>query len=682
MSHEAESINNFPYWYQGDFNESYGGGTIAGKGCGVTAAAMILKSYGIDTTPVEAAKYSDANGHYVPGEGTGYSLYPAICSKYGLSCEELGSSMSAASERLKKGIPLIYSVHQGVFTGGGHVIAMVGITGDGHYLINDPNSRDKSRKKWSYDTISANLLQFFAISKDGQGSIGRGFKASDGTNWTEREVPNIGQGLATKSYMAYQAITAKGTKQYELSYSSNASTHSGGLRVYNGKYYMIAMGTYYGKCGTYVKIRFDDDKEIQCIIGDLKKDSETDAKHQYHKSMDGSVLEFIVDGGKVTGNEQFNRALQAADIKRSSRIVKIWTSDTAPSSGSGNGGGEKEYHFADTNEKQPLHARLFQAPTYYDAAAKQEILIMANQYDITPAVGNLQWQNTLDELATTMTFDVGKTDAQYTSVYLPSAGDIIEYYTAGTERFRGQILVVDDGADDKNSYTAVDAGTNLNQSTDTYQFTDVRADEAIRKICGDLAIPVVMLPELTQKITQIYIDKGISDIIKDILSQCGEYNLDFVPEGIRIYPYGAILTDPEFQLSPNTQPLRSTAFRGRGSHSVSLMETKTSVKVISDTDVLYRVQNDSMTAQLGFRQEVIQIDPEKENAAEIAKKKLNELSRGQETFSFPCLESLTGYTRAGYRIREEGIDYLITSAQHTVQDSVHHVQAELRRMPL
>ena len=281
-----------------------------------------------------------------------------------------------------------------------------------------------------------------------------------------------------------------------------------------------------------------------------------------------------------------------------------------------------------------------------------------------------------------MTFDVGKTDAQYTSVYLPSAGDIIEYYTAGTERFRGQILVVDDGADDKNSYTAVDAGTNLNQSTDTYQFTDVRADEAIRKICGDLAIPVVMLPELTQKITQIYIDKGISDIIKDILSQCGEYNLDFVPEGIRIYPYGAILTDPEFQLSPNTQPLRSTAFRGRGSHSVSLMETKTSVKVISDTDVLYRVQNDSMTAQLGFRQEVIQIDPEKENAAEIAKKKLNELSRGQETFSFPCLESLTGYTRAGYRIREEGIDYLITSAQHTVQDSVHHVQAELRRMPL
>lgn len=293
---------------------------------------------------------------------------------------------------------------------------------------------------------------------------------------------------------------------------------------------MIAMGTYYGKCGTYVKIRFDDDKEIQCIIGDLKKDSETDAKHQYHKSMDGSVLEFIVDGGKVTGNEQFNRGASAADtnVRPGSSRFGLLTQRRRLEAAMA--AGRKNTTLRTPTRNSRCHARLFQAPTYYDAAAKQEILIMANQYDITPAVGNLQWQNTLDELATTMTFDVGKTDAQYTSVYLPSAGDIIEYYTAGTERFRGQILVVDDGADDKNSYTAVDAGTNLNQSTDTYQFTDVRADEAIRKICGDLAIPVVMLPELTQKITQIYIDKGISDIIKDILSQCGEYNPDFVPK--------------------------------------------------------------------------------------------------------------------------------------------------------
>ena len=59
----------------------------------------------------------------------------------------------------------------------------------------------------------------------------------------------------------------------------------------------------------------------------------------------------------------------------------------------------------------------------------------------------------------------------------------------------------------------------------------MRADDCIKKkICGDLCIPIVMIPELPLLITQIYVDKAVSDVIADILTLCGGvHNFDFVP---------------------------------------------------------------------------------------------------------------------------------------------------------
>jgi hypothetical protein len=309
--------------------------------------------------------------------------------------------------------------------------------------------------------------------------------------------------------------------------------------------------------------------------------------------------------------------------------------------------------------------------------------LYADGIDITPAVGNLSWQNSIAELATTMSFDVAKTDAQHIKIYLPREGSIIQMYT-NVEIFRGIVLTVDDGEKTKNTYTAADFGWYLNKSKETYQFNNMPASKAIRKVCADFNIDIDNIPALETKITKIYFDKTISEILQDILEQCGGgYNLDMTPKGLRIYKIGSIYAYPEFRLSPNTQLLYSPNLRGYVSHSVSIEDMKNSIKVITETDGNYSVkkvvQDTGLIDKFGLLQEVVKIDPEKENANNVAQQKLSELSKTKETFSFEIIEAVESYTRAGYVISVDGANFIIEGSGHSIENGIHYVKLDLRR---
>jgi hypothetical protein len=309
--------------------------------------------------------------------------------------------------------------------------------------------------------------------------------------------------------------------------------------------------------------------------------------------------------------------------------------------------------------------------------------LYADGIDITPAVGNLSWQNSIAELATTMSFDVAKTDAQHIKIYLPREGSIIQMHT-NVEIFRGIVLTVDDGEKTKNTYTAADFGWYLNKSKETYQFNNMPASKAIRKVCADFNIDIDNIPALETKITKIYFDKTISEILQDILEQCGGgYNLDMTPKGLRIYKIGSIYAYPEFRLSPNTQLLYSPNLRGYVSHSVSIEDMKNSIKVITETDGNYSVkkvvQDTGLIDKFGLLQEVVKIDPEKENANNVAQQKLSELSKTKETFSFEIIEAVESYTRAGYVISVDGANFIIEGSGHSIENGIHYVKLDLRR---
>lgn len=100
-----------------------------------------------------------------------------------------------------------------------------------------------------------------------------------------------------KSYMEYRTITARSTNQWKLRGMCNTSER--GFRMYNGRY-VIAIGTgYNAPAGTYVDVVLSSGKVLNCIVGDIKDDMDTDSSNKQciHNN---SVVEFLSDYWTMT----------------------------------------------------------------------------------------------------------------------------------------------------------------------------------------------------------------------------------------------------------------------------------------------------------------------------------------------------------------------------------------------
>ena len=176
-SGSGNTINNFPYYNQGDpawGQTGYGKGTIASSGCGPTSMAMVLKSYGFNVNPVDTSKYSLQHGFRTDGQGTSWDYFKNIGNANGLTVEQYGSGQAGidvTKAKLAANIPVIGSMRPGDFTKGGHFIVFSGMDQDGTIRVNDPASRERSVKKWDALRALNQAKQFWAVSKDGKGSI-------------------------------------------------------------------------------------------------------------------------------------------------------------------------------------------------------------------------------------------------------------------------------------------------------------------------------------------------------------------------------------------------------------------------------------------------------------------------------------------------------------------------------
>ena len=93
-------------------------------------------------------------GYYVDGVGTDWTLMTAGTSELGINSAQLTNwSEDTLKSELSAGHPIICSMGPGDFTNQGHFIVLSGLTEEGKVLINDPNSKINSRKKWDLNTI-------------------------------------------------------------------------------------------------------------------------------------------------------------------------------------------------------------------------------------------------------------------------------------------------------------------------------------------------------------------------------------------------------------------------------------------------------------------------------------------------------------------------------------------------
>jgi len=119
--------------------------TIARQGCAVTSIAMILRFYGRDVNPGSLDAFLDSEGGYAGnsvvwtvagrcGQGRKGKL------KYAQKTASEGKLREILNQRVKDNLPTMVRVDYGVDSDitYNHFVVCVGVTGDGHLIMNDP----------------------------------------------------------------------------------------------------------------------------------------------------------------------------------------------------------------------------------------------------------------------------------------------------------------------------------------------------------------------------------------------------------------------------------------------------------------------------------------------------------------------------------------------------------------
>ena len=145
---------------------TYNGGMMGYGGCGPTTLSMVVLYLTRDAsaTPAAVAAYAESAGYCVPGSGSTWSLIKEGCEHYGLHASEVALVENRIRDKLDEGCPVVVNVGPGDFTDSGHYMVIVGYDDQG-FIINDPNSRTNSEKRWTFDQLNGQVRNLWAMSK-------------------------------------------------------------------------------------------------------------------------------------------------------------------------------------------------------------------------------------------------------------------------------------------------------------------------------------------------------------------------------------------------------------------------------------------------------------------------------------------------------------------------------------
>ena len=146
--------------------EKYGSGCIGQTGCGPTCLAMAgYYLTGDDRfNPKAMADFAAENGYYASGYGSSWTLISEGAGKLGLTVKELPLVKGKMVDAVEAGHPVILALGKGAFTSSGHYIVLTGWV-DGAFTVNDPNSRVRSGKQWTYEELEGQIRNIWEISK-------------------------------------------------------------------------------------------------------------------------------------------------------------------------------------------------------------------------------------------------------------------------------------------------------------------------------------------------------------------------------------------------------------------------------------------------------------------------------------------------------------------------------------
>ena len=151
----AGEIPLFLQWDKRWGYKSYGNNYMGVAGCGPTCIAMVacgLTGNG-KYNPYYVAQMSEEQGYYIAGQGTSWNLMTEGAKKLGIQAGYGKIAEDYIREKLAPDSPMICSMLPGDFTYTGHFIVLTGFDAEGKVVVNDPNSKENSKKHWSMEEL-------------------------------------------------------------------------------------------------------------------------------------------------------------------------------------------------------------------------------------------------------------------------------------------------------------------------------------------------------------------------------------------------------------------------------------------------------------------------------------------------------------------------------------------------
>ena len=317
--------------------------------------------------------------------------------------------------------------------------------------------------------------------------------------------------------------------------------------------------------------------------------------------------------------------------------------------------------------------------------------VMIKDIDVTDYISDLNWRDSVDTLGVEVDFTlaVNRYDKNLEFLYSITLGDPIQIINSAGETLIQAIIVTESPNGKITNFTAYDMAWYLNKSTIIKQFKKMVGNDCVKALCEEIGIKVEV-SGLDTKIDKIYKDKTISDVIKDIIEQCSQFNskkffIEYDKDTLRIMPYKKIKVVGQYEMQKD-KFININENIGGVSLTKSIVDMKNSVLVVTENKGAIRTigqeQDTKSIEKYGKLQEVVTLDEKEFSKANlVAKNELKKLNRITEDFSIDVLGD--DNVKSG-RVIDIDLplfnlkgEYLIKESNHTISNHIHKITLKL-----
>lgn len=304
--------------------------------------------------------------------------------------------------------------------------------------------------------------------------------------------------------------------------------------------------------------------------------------------------------------------------------------------------------------------------------------------NITPIVGAISWSDDIDTLGQKLTFNTAYNDHDYFPQVSIEPGNTIVLRNQD-EIFRGTMVTENRNGAFERIFDCFDPAFYLNKSKEIFQCNDVKADVAIRQLCGMFNIPVGYIIPIPVVIKKIF-NAELSSIIKEILEIAEntlgiKYRFEMRQGKLFIEKQSDLVIKGTFSLAGIEYDLKDSI--SNPSRKRSIEEMKNSIKMVHNEKVVATVRNQSLIDDYGLLQDIQSVDEENvAKAKNIATNLLKQLGRVSEEGSLDMLGNDNVRSGRLIEIKEPitGMNglYLIKSVNHTLDKGIHKMSLQLK----